>query len=55
VNDDDIFENVKIVLDVIHTVGPQGEFARELHSCYRTCIQRMTENSLKSIVRFAIS
>jgi len=57
-----VFENVKMLLsafkmpknavvDIVHTVGPQGEFADELESCYQTCIQRMSENSLKSIVR----
>ena len=38
----------------MHTVGPQGEFADELQSCYQTCIQKMNENSLKSIVRFSV-
>jgi len=42
--------NVCTIADIIHTVGPQGEFADELKSCYQSCIQRMIENSLKSIV-----
>jgi len=37
--------------DVMHTVGPQGEFADKLKSCYESCIEAMTENSLKSVVR----
>lgn len=38
-------------VDVVHTVGPQGEFADELKSCYASCIDAVTENSLKSVVR----
>jgi len=40
--------------DIVHTVGPQGEFDAELRSCYQTCIKKMNENNLKSIVRFAV-
>jgi len=46
--------NVCTIADIIHTVGPQGEFADELKSCYQSCIQRMIENSLKSIVWHAV-
>jgi hypothetical protein len=37
--------------DVIHTVGPQGEKPEKLESCYRTCLQVLTANKLRSVVR----
>ncbi|KAL0274250.1 UNVERIFIED_CONTAM: hypothetical protein PYX00_006721 [Menopon gallinae] len=34
---------------VIHTVGPKGEKANLLESCYRTSLEKLTENNLRTI------
>ena len=40
---------------VIHTVGPIGEHPEELSSCYKTSMDLMKENNLKSIAFCCIS
>lgn len=40
---------------VIHTVGPQGEKPEKLESCYRTCLQVLTANKLRSVAFPCIS
>lgn len=37
-------------LDIIHTVGPIGEYSEKLASCYLTSLTLAKENQLKSIV-----
>lgn len=38
--------------DVIHTVGPIGENEELLHSAYKTCLQIVRKNKLRSVVSY---
>ncbi|XP_066993157.2 macro domain-containing protein PG1779 isoform X2 [Anabrus simplex] len=40
---------------VIHTVGPRGQKPDLLESCYKTCLQLMLENKLRSVAFPCIS
>jgi len=40
---------------VIHTVGPQGEKPDKLESCYRTCLQLLISNNLRTVAFPCIS
>ena len=40
---------------VIHTVGPKGEHPQELSSCYRTALDLMKENNLKTVAFCCVS
>lgn len=43
------------VLDVIHTVGPQGKRPEELTQCYENCLAVAKENQLRVIAFPCIS
>nr|CAD7262974.1 unnamed protein product [Timema shepardi] len=34
---------------IIHTVGPQGEYPDQLESCYKTCLDLLVKEKLRSI------
>jgi O-acetyl-ADP-ribose deacetylase (regulator of RNase III) len=38
--------------DVIHTVGPRGEKPEKLESCYRTCLELLIKDKLRTVVRY---
>jgi len=42
------------VVDVIHTVGPQGENSAKLKNCYSHCFEEMLNLHQKSIVRWCL-
>lgn len=47
--------DIILIADVIHTVGPQGEKADLLRSCYETSLKRMMEKNLRTIAFPCIS
>nr|CAD7587531.1 unnamed protein product [Timema genevievae] len=40
---------------IIHTVGPQGEYPDQLESCYKTCLDLLVKEKLRSIAFPCIS
>lgn len=42
---------MRLIIDVIHTVGPIGEHPEELTNCYKNCFKIMLEEDLRTIVR----
>lgn len=46
---------VKRILDVIHTVGPQGEKPDKLRECYKNSLLLAKENNLRTIAFPCIS
>ena len=43
---------VTVCADVIHTVGPQGERPNKLESCYRTSLELLIAEKLRTVVRY---
>ena len=43
---------VTLFADVIHTVGPRGEKPEKLESCYRTSLDLLTKDKLRTVVRY---
>lgn len=37
--------------NILHTVGPIGRKEGQLQSCYQTCLEVLTDNNLRSVVR----
>ena len=44
-----------MIIDVIHTVGPQGIKPEKLQSCYNTSLKILTEQNLRTIVSIEVS
>ena len=44
-----------LIIDVIHTVGPQGIKPEKLQSCYNTSLRILTEQNLRTIVSIEAS
>lgn len=43
------------VPDVLHTVGPIGQYPEALQSCYQTCMEQAVKHNLKTVVFCGVS
>jgi hypothetical protein len=44
-----------LLVDILHTVGPMNASAESLESCYRTCLELVLENGIRSVVGYSPS
>ena len=46
--------NFIFILDIIHTVGPQGVKPQKLQSCYDTSLNILVQQNLRSVVSLSL-